>query len=134
MLLEDIELGIGTTDELLLTTTGRVSGKQRTVPVWYVRRATTIDLLPVGGRQNQWFKNAIATPDVSVAARGVTFRAAVRFVDDPDQVESVLAQFRDKYGPDEVLKYYPGADVVVEAQLTGRVDHHDVDTQERTPS
>jgi deazaflavin-dependent oxidoreductase (nitroreductase family) len=54
---------------LLLTTVGRRSGKQRTVPLTYFEEGETIVLVAsYGGRPHHpaWFENLLAHPDVDV--------------------------------------------------------------------
>ncbi len=62
---------------LLLTTTGRRTGKQRTVPVFYVRdgeRLVVCNVTPPSERANPWTLNLRATPYASVQIRDRTIR------------------------------------------------------------
>jgi deazaflavin-dependent oxidoreductase (nitroreductase family) len=66
---------------LLLTTTGRRSGEERTIPLIYGRRGD--DLLIVASRGGTdappaWFLNLEANPDVGVQVKGDVFRARAR--------------------------------------------------------
>ena len=66
---------------LLLTTTGRVSGKPRTTPLIYGRRGD--DLLVVaskGGADEPpaWYRNLQASPEVEVQVKGERFPARAR--------------------------------------------------------
>jgi deazaflavin-dependent oxidoreductase (nitroreductase family) len=66
---------------LLLTTTGRRSGKQRTVPVFYLRdndRFVICNVRPPGERVNPWVINISADPDVLLEVSGTTLRARAR--------------------------------------------------------
>lgn len=66
---------------LLLTTTGRRSGKPRTVPVFYLRdgdRFVICNVRPPGERVNPWVLNIRADPDVSLEVSGRTLHARAR--------------------------------------------------------
>ncbi len=65
---------------LLLTTTGRKSGEERTTPLIYGRSGD--DVLVVGSnggmQEPAWFKNLSADPEVEVQIKGDRFRARAR--------------------------------------------------------
>jgi deazaflavin-dependent oxidoreductase (nitroreductase family) len=48
---------------LLLTTTGRKSGKPRVTPIGYFRIVCVIHLFSAWGKEAGWYKNMIANPD-----------------------------------------------------------------------
>ena len=52
MTLVSFEAALERTDEIELTTTGRVTGKPISCPVWFVRRGEKLYLVP-GGRNGQ---------------------------------------------------------------------------------
>jgi hypothetical protein len=60
-------------NEIELTTTGRVTGKPISCPVWFVRRGGKLYLIPGDGTDSPWYKNLLKTP-------------AVRLVRQPDFV------------------------------------------------
>ena len=113
----DFETALDATDEISLTTTGRVSGKLTARPVWYVRRDGRLFLLPVDGSQSQWYKNLLKTPAIRLTAGGSEFAANATPLTEPDAVGQVLESFRAKYGAGEIAKYYPHPDVAVEISL-----------------
>ena len=60
-------------DMLLLTTTGRTSGMQRTVPLLYLRSDDRLIVIAsYGGRQEhpEWYRNLLSEPKASVQIRG----------------------------------------------------------------
>ena len=64
---------------LLLTTTGRVSGRKHTVPLLYLKDGTDIAVFASwGGREDhpEWYKNLEVEPRVEVQVNGSRFAAA----------------------------------------------------------
>jgi len=113
----DFQTALDNTDEVELTTTGRVTGKQTSRPVWYVRQAGKLYLLPVTGSDSQWYKNVVKTPAIRLAADDAGYSATATLVTDPGRVAQVVEGFRDKYGARDVAAYYPHPDVAVEVPL-----------------
>jgi hypothetical protein len=105
------------TNEIDLTVTGRSSGRETTRPVWFVRDADKLDLLPVTGSDSQWYKNVVASPTVRIVADGDEYAAPATPVTDPPKVAAIIDAFRAKYGADNVANYYPNPDVAVEVPL-----------------
>ncbi|HEY4428812.1 MAG TPA: nitroreductase/quinone reductase family protein [Solirubrobacteraceae bacterium] len=114
---EDFENALANTAEIQLTTTGRITGRESSRPVWFVRRNNKIYLLPVTGSDSQWYKNLLANPTVRLAADGAEHTATARPIQDPAEVEEVVDAFHAKYGADDVKAYYPKTDVAVEVPL-----------------
>lgn len=72
---------------LLLTTTGRKSGKPRTVPLFYVRDGDLIivcNVTPPFERTNPWTLNLRAIPLASVQIRGEKIRCRTRAATDEE--------------------------------------------------
>jgi deazaflavin-dependent oxidoreductase (nitroreductase family) len=66
---------------LLLTTTGRRSGQQRTTPLIYGRDGDRFLVVASKGGADEppaWYRNLEADPDVAVQVRGERFRALAR--------------------------------------------------------
>lgn len=60
-------------DILLLTTTGRATGRKHTVPLLYLREGSRLVVIAsYGGRPNdpEWYRNLLATPQASVQILG----------------------------------------------------------------
>jgi deazaflavin-dependent oxidoreductase (nitroreductase family) len=71
----------GGTSVLILTTTGRKSGEQRSTPLIYGKSGDRyLVVASQGGAPDHpaWYKNLSADPDVSVQVRGETFNARAR--------------------------------------------------------
>jgi hypothetical protein len=74
-------------------------------------------LLPVQGSGTQWCGNVLKNPSIRIDARGVgaEFRAAP--VTDAKGVKSVIEKVREKYGAEDMKKYYSGFDVAVTVEV-----------------
>jgi hypothetical protein len=113
----DFETALTKTRQLELTTTGRVSGRQTSRPVWFVRQGETVYLLPVSGSGSQWYKNLVKTPAIRLAANRAEYSTRAKPVTDPGTVGQVVDNFSAKYGADQVAQFYPHPDVAVEVPL-----------------
>ncbi len=68
-------------DMLLLTTTGRVTGRPHTVPLLYLRDGESIvTIASYGGRNRhpEWYLNLLATPSATVQVGGSKRRVFAR--------------------------------------------------------
>jgi hypothetical protein len=74
-------------------------------------------LLPVQGSATQWYKNVLKNPSMQIDARGAEAKLQTIPITDARGVSSVLEKFRDKYGANDVRKYYSKVDVAVLAQM-----------------
>jgi deazaflavin-dependent oxidoreductase (nitroreductase family) len=117
MAFADFDTALNNTSEIELTTTGRVSGRETSRPVWFVRQGDKLYLLPVAGSGSQWYKNLLKTPAIRLSADGATYSTTAHPVTDPGKVEQVVDAFRAKYGERDVAEYYPNPDVAVEVTL-----------------
>jgi len=66
---------------LLLTTTGRRSGEQRTTPLIYGRRGDALLIVASQGGTDKppaWYLNLVAEPEVGVQVKDEVFRARAR--------------------------------------------------------
>jgi deazaflavin-dependent oxidoreductase (nitroreductase family) len=103
--------------EINITVTGRKSGRSISIPVWFVLDDDTLYLLPVQGSDTQWYKNVLKNPSIGIEAGGAEAEVRAVPVKDATQVKSVVEKFRDKYGTNDVKKYYSRFDVAVLAQM-----------------
>jgi deazaflavin-dependent oxidoreductase (nitroreductase family) len=103
--------------EINITVTGRKSGRAISIPVWFVLEDDTLYLLPVQGSDTQWYKNVLKNPSIGIEAGGAEAEVRAVPVKDATQVKSVVEKFRDKYGTNDVKKYYSRFDVAVLAQM-----------------
>ena len=104
--------------EIHLNVIGRKSGKTITNPVWFVAEADTLYLLPVHGSDTQWYQNVLKNPQIRIDASGSGAELRVKPLTETDAVKSIIGKFREKYGAEDVQKYYSKFDVAVEAALS----------------
>ncbi len=117
MAVADFVKALDRTEEIELGTIGRVTGRESTRPVWFVRENDTVYLMPITGADSQWYRNVVQTPTVHLAAGGVEVEVKGRPITDPGGVRHVADSFRAKYGADDVAKHYRDPEVAVEAPL-----------------
>lgn len=103
--------------EVDITVTGRKTGRDITLPVWFVREADSVYLLPVTGSDSNWYRNLLRTPRIRISTDGMEYRSEVVAVTGRDEVDTVVDRFRDKYGPDNIRAYYSKRDVAVRVPL-----------------
>lgn len=113
----EFEAALQHTDQIELTVTGRVSGRQISFPVWFVKEKEKFYLLPVTGSDTDWYKNVLKTPRLRLTANGASVTATATPITDPAQVREVVDKFRANYGRDQVAEYYPKTDVAVDVGL-----------------
>ena len=103
--------------EIKLSVTGRNSGRTISIPVWFVLEDEKLYLLPVQGSDTQWYKNVLKNPSIGIDARGAGAKLQAVPITDATAVSSVVEKFREKYGANDVKKYYSKFDVAVLAQM-----------------
>lgn len=75
-------------DMLLLTTTGRRTGRQHTIPLLYLRDGDSVIVIASwGGRDYppHWYLNVTADPNVTVQIDGTVWDAAAHELNDPER-------------------------------------------------
>lgn len=75
---------------LLLTTTGRSSGKRRVTPLQYEEIDGAIYLGSARGAKADWYRNIAANPEVEVRVGARRFRATAETVSDPQRIADFL--------------------------------------------
>lgn len=108
---------LSTVEELTITVTGRRSRRKISLPVWFVQKGQTLQLLPVKGSDSDWYKNVVHTPAIRLAAKRATITATAKPVTEATKVRKIVEQFRAKYGAGEVKKYFVKFDVGVDVRL-----------------
>jgi deazaflavin-dependent oxidoreductase (nitroreductase family) len=103
--------------EIELTVTGRRSGRQISIPVWFVREDGELYLVPIRGSDSDWYKNVQKLPTIRLAARGAQVTARAASITDPAKVAEILDKFRAKYGAQDVAAYFSKQDVAAEVRL-----------------
>jgi deazaflavin-dependent oxidoreductase (nitroreductase family) len=103
----DIDPALRDASTLELTTTGRKSGRPRTVTIWFVYE----DRLYVQSGQEgktDWYQNALAKPAVTVKIGEREWRGQVRPIDDAAETARVHELFRQKYLSARVMSWFGG--------------------------
>ena len=103
--------------QIKLSVIGRKSGKTISNPVWFVAEGNILHLLPVHGSETQWYKNVLKNPTIRIDARGEEAEFRAKPVTEAKSVKSVVEKFREKYGAQDVKKYYSKFDVAVLLQV-----------------
>ena len=119
MAFNEFEEALKNTDEIEITVTGRKSGRRISNPVWFVQEAEKLYLLPVKGSDSDWYKNILKTPTMRLNVGGKEWTAEVTPVTDKVKVRDIVEKFRNKYGADQVKKYYSKFDVAVDVPSSG---------------
>jgi deazaflavin-dependent oxidoreductase (nitroreductase family) len=114
---KDLKAHLSQSSEITITVTGRKSGRAISIPVWFVLEGDKLYLLPVQGSDTQWYKNVLKNPSIRIEAGGAKAEVQAVILKDASQVKSVVEKFREKYGADDVKKYYPKHNVAVVAQV-----------------
>ena len=103
-------------EEVEITVTGRRSGRDRSLLVWFVQEDDRLYLLPLKGTDTEWYRNVLKTPTMRLASGGAEATATVTPTTDPAKVSEVVEKFRVKHG-DDVARDYEKFDAAVEVPL-----------------
>ena len=117
MALKDFKRALPGAREVELTTTGRVSGRRISHPVWFIQEDERLYLVPVRGSGSDWYRNVLAAPTVRLRAGEAAYEAQAAPITDPERVRGVVERLRAKYGADQVRQYFAKLDVAVEVPL-----------------
>ncbi len=82
---------------LLVTTTGRKSGKLRTKPIWFVYVNDRLYLQSGKNGKTDWYRNLQKTPELKLKIGELILRGVATFVEDEAETERVHSWFREKY-------------------------------------
>ncbi len=75
---------------LLLTTTGRKTGRPRVTPLQYEEVDGTIYISAARGRQADWFRNIVANPNVQIQCKANKFRGVAEPITDCARIADFL--------------------------------------------
>jgi deazaflavin-dependent oxidoreductase (nitroreductase family) len=103
--------------QIQLSVIGRKSEKTISIPVWFVQEEEKLYLLPVNGSDTQWYMNVLKNPSVRIDARGAGAEFRALPIMETKTVKSVIEKFREKYGANDVRKYYSKFDVAVVVEM-----------------
>jgi hypothetical protein len=115
---EELKTALEGAREIEITVTGRRSGRQITIPVWFVQEGGAIYLLPVRGPDSDWYKNLVKNLTIRLAVDGAEYSTRVTPITEPARVSDIVNKFRAKYGSRDVAAYYSRPEVAVEVPLT----------------
>ena len=76
---------------LLLTTTGRKSGKPHVTPLQYEEIDGAIYIGAGRGQEADWFRNIVANPHIAVEVKSRRFRGVAEPITDPARIADFLA-------------------------------------------
>jgi len=108
--------------QIAITVTGGRTGRPITMPVWFVSDDRALWLLPVYGSKTQWFRNLQKKRAIAVQAGSHRKDLQARLLKSAEAVSTVVQQFREKYRPEEIKRWYKGLDVAVQIPLPGTAD------------
>jgi deazaflavin-dependent oxidoreductase (nitroreductase family) len=117
MAADDFATALKRRREISITVTGRRTGNAITMPVWFVSDDRALWLLPVHGSKTQWYRNLEKDRAIAVQAGSARQDLRAKLVKSSEAVSRVIRQFREKYTPAEVKRWYSGLDVAVQSAL-----------------
>jgi deazaflavin-dependent oxidoreductase (nitroreductase family) len=78
---------------MVITTTGRKSGKKFTTPIGYQRDGDTVLAFTVGGVSN-WYKNVAQNPLVTLEIKKQTYKMRAAYVTDTQEIKQILELYK----------------------------------------
>ena len=105
-----------------LQTTGRTSGRPRTIEIWFATDGERIYLLAGGGHRAHWVRNLVADPRVRVRLGGRTIEGRARPIDDTARetlARHLLAAKYQGWSEGRPLSRWAAASLPVEIVLDG---------------
>jgi deazaflavin-dependent oxidoreductase (nitroreductase family) len=89
---------------MVITTTGRKSGKKFSTPIGYVQDNRMYYGFNLGGHAN-WYKNAMANPRVTLNIKGKPIEATVEPIITDDELLHVLNIYKQKV-PNQLERFF----------------------------
>jgi deazaflavin-dependent oxidoreductase (nitroreductase family) len=89
---------------MVITTTGRKSGKKYSTPIGYVRDKEVYYGFNLGGTSN-WYKNALANPRVTLTIKGKPIEARVEPVTTDEELLHVLNVYKREV-PNQLQRFF----------------------------
>jgi deazaflavin-dependent oxidoreductase (nitroreductase family) len=80
---------------MVLTTTGRKSGKQHSIPIGYIPDGDTILTFNIGGQSN-WYKNVLANGNATLEISGEKIAARGEPLTAPHEIRRAIDVYRQK--------------------------------------
>jgi deazaflavin-dependent oxidoreductase (nitroreductase family) len=82
-----------------LTTRGRVSGRPRTIEIWFGLHEGTLYILSGGGSRSNWVRNLTRTPAVGVRIGDTILAGTARVLDGGAEEKLARKLLLEKYQP-----------------------------------
>jgi deazaflavin-dependent oxidoreductase (nitroreductase family) len=79
---------------MVITTTGRRTGRAISTPIAYVRDGSSLLALTVTAVGSNWYRNLRARPEAVLEVRGEAVRVRAEFLDSEAERQSAVAAFR----------------------------------------
>jgi deazaflavin-dependent oxidoreductase (nitroreductase family) len=89
--------GLGGEDFAYLTTTGRRTGREHRIEVWFGLSGDVVYVMSGGGDRSDWVRNLQANPRARIRVGDVERPARARVVTDPDEDGSARRLLAAKY-------------------------------------
>jgi deazaflavin-dependent oxidoreductase (nitroreductase family) len=80
-----------------LQTVGRVSGRPRTIEIWFATDGERVYMLAGGRHRAHWVRNLVADPGVRVRIGGVTLAGTARVIEGTEREELARHLLAAKY-------------------------------------
>lgn len=104
------------TREISITVSGRKTGKEITLPIWFGLEGDALYMVPANGSATQWYKNLQRKPSVTLTAGQSKISSKYTIAKDKATVKKATDLLRNVYG-ENGMKYYPNIEVAVVIQL-----------------
>jgi deazaflavin-dependent oxidoreductase (nitroreductase family) len=91
-----------------LTTSGRTSGKPRSVMIWFVYDAGKVYVQSGKGGTTDWYRNLLKTPAVTLKIGDVETPGTAQPIDDRAETARVHELFKQKYLSARVMSWFGG--------------------------
>ncbi len=113
---------------LLITCTGRKSGREYTLPVQYARDNNTIYIVPGNAEKKTWWRNLFSCPTVKLRLAGKVRSGKAVILENTDQI-SLISQGVKIY----FKRFPPSASIHnVRAEPNGQLNQDDIDRVAKT--
>lgn len=89
---------------MVITTTGRKSGKRFSTPIGYQWDGDTVVAFTIGGRSN-WYKNIHKNPQVMLEIKGKPYQMRAEPVTDDECVLKILELYKDRQ-PNIIKRFF----------------------------
>ena len=86
-----------------VTTTGRVTGKEHTIEIWFALQGDTIFMLSGGRERSDWVRNLTADPHAGVRIADQTFDGTARALTEEEDAwarQALVEKYQGGYGND----------------------------------